>query len=91
MTRRQRSPEGVNQVRAQVQFHFYLFLFFFLHVHLLEQLPAQVPSQHAVQRLLVPAHGDPAEMLLEAELCSLEAGLRQRADQEAVVQKKMRT
>lgn len=35
---------------------------------LMEQLPAEVPSQQAVQRLLVPAEGHPAKVLLEAEL-----------------------
>lgn len=42
---------------------------------LVKHLPAQVPSQQAVQRLLVPAQRHPAEMLLEAELRALQAGL----------------
>ena len=43
---------------------------------LMEQLPAEVPSQQAVQRLLVPAKSHPAEMLLEAELGPLQPWLR---------------
>lgn len=35
---------------------------------LVKQLPAEVPSQKAVQRLRVPAQRYPAEVLLEAEL-----------------------
>lgn len=34
----------------------------------MEQLPAELPSQQAVQWLLVPAKGHPAKVLLEAEL-----------------------
>lgn len=52
---------------------------------LVEQLSAELPSQQAVQGLLVPAKGHPAEVLLEAELRALQAGLRQRGDQEAAV------
>jgi len=43
-----------------------------------QQLPAEVPSQEAEQRLAVPAQRHPAEVLLEA-------GLRQRGDQEAAL------
>lgn len=35
---------------------------------LMEQPPAELPSQQAVQRLLVPTKGHPAKVLLEAEL-----------------------
>lgn len=44
--------------------------------HLVKQLFAEVPSQQAVQWLLIPTKSDPAEMLLETKLCSLQAGLR---------------
>lgn len=50
-----------------------------------------MPSQHALQRLLVPAEGDPAQVLLEAELRTLEAGLRQSGDEETALHKAMRT
>lgn len=53
--------------------------------HLVEQLPAEVPSQQAVQRLLIPAEGHPAEMLLQPQLGALQPRLRQRADQEAAL------
>ncbi|TNN31735.1 hypothetical protein EYF80_058106 [Liparis tanakae] len=59
--------------------------------HLVQQLPAEVPSQEAEQRLAVPAQRHPAEVLLEAELRPLEAGLRQRGDQEAALAEAVRT
>lgn len=58
---------------------------------LMEQPPAELPSQQAVQRLLVPTKGHPAKVLLEAELRALEAGLRQRANQEAALTEVVRT
>lgn len=45
----------------------------------------EVPSQKAMQRLLLPAQGHPAEVLLKAELTALEVGLRQRANQVAAI------
>lgn len=57
----------------------------------MEQLPAELPSQQAVQRLLVPTERDPAEMLLEAELRALKAGLRQGSNQEAAFAEVVRT
>lgn len=58
---------------------------------LVEQLPAELPSQQAVQGLLVPAKGHPAKVLLEAELRALQAGLRQRGNQEAALTEVVRT
>lgn len=52
--------------------------------HLAKHLPAQVASQQAVQRLLVPAQRHPAEVLLEAELRALQAGLGHGGQEEAV-------
>lgn len=57
----------------------------------MEQLPAELPSQQAVQRLLVPTKRDPAEMLLEAELRALQAGLGQGSNQEAAFTEVVRT
>lgn len=57
----------------------------------MEQLPAELPSQQAVQRLLVPTERDPAEMLLEAELRALQAGLGQGSNQEAAFAEVVRT
>lgn len=42
---------------------------------LVQQLPAQASGQQAIQRLLVPAQTQPAEVLLQAELRAVEAGL----------------
>lgn len=58
---------------------------------LIEQLSAELPSQQAVQRLLVPTKAHPAKVLLEAELRALEAGLRQRGNQESAVTEVVRT
>lgn len=58
---------------------------------LMEQPPAELPSQQAVQWLLVPTKRHPAKVLLEAELRALQAGLRQRGDQEAAVTEVVRT
>jgi hypothetical protein len=58
---------------------------------LVQQLPAEVPSQKAVQRLLLPAQGHPSEVLLEAELTALEVWLRQCANQKAAFPEVVRT
>ena len=54
--------------------------------HLVEQFPAKVPSQKAMQRLSVPSQGHPAEVLLETKLRALEAGLGQRANKKTALQ-----
>ena len=57
----------------------------------MQQFPVEVPSQKAVQRLLLPAQGHPAKVLLEAELTALEVWLRQCANQEAAFPEVVRT